>query len=122
MCSLSNKEKYGIIERYTVNMFTSTLNASHINCKQSIVNKCWIILQSFRHCYCKIIWNFFTIIWFKLMWLPSIVNEDIKICLVFKKNYSRHFSAFEVLGKDSYMPCEALAHNHKSSIQPDRLH
>ena len=68
MCSLSNKEdnkktikKYGIIERNTVNMLTSTLNASHINFKQSIVNKCWIVLQSFRQCYCKIIWNFFII-------------------------------------------------------------
>ena len=37
----------------------------------------------------------------------------LKYALFQKENYSIHFSAFEVLGKDSYMPCEALAHNHK---------
>jgi hypothetical protein len=47
------------------------------------------------------------------MWLPSIVNKDIKICLFKKKHYSRYFAAFEVHRKDSYMPCEALAHIHK---------
>ena len=33
--------------------------------------------------------------------------------MFFNKNYSRYFPAFAVHIKDSYMPCEALAHNHK---------
>ena len=59
--------------------------------------------------YSEFIYNLFTIIWFKLMWLASLANKILKL----KESYSRYFSAFEVHIKDSYMPCKALAHNHK---------
>ena len=49
------------------------------------------------------------------MWLASLANNNIKIYFL-KESYSRYFSAFEVHRKDSYMPCEALAHNHKFEL------
>ena len=101
MCSLSNQEdtKKMIqkIDKNKINILT-TLNASPINLKQIIVNKCQIIFQYFRHYYCKIIGNFFTI-WFKLMWLASIVNRNIKICLFKKKVILHIFHHLRSMGR-----------------------
>ena len=65
--------------------------------------KVTILLQLFRHFYCKIMGNFFTIIWFKLMWLTfSVIYQEqlvhrCSILFLKLKSYSNFGKIFIML-------------------------